>query len=195
MTLLDSDSVEKACAAGASVLEEDWNDLDGQDRAEIRAVVVAALGSYLDRADEECPGCACCEAATEAATLNRRTVAVWLNRLADLVADRIPAGRPGSPAQIVAAITAELSRLRSLQGDTREEWAVFWGADNPNGAAWTPERGPANNQGRPLDMDLLVMDHEEGARQFVKGATRFRLARRTVSTSPWSEVTDSEVTR
>ena len=57
-------------------------------------------------ADDGCPGCTCCDVATH----HKATTALWWKRLADL------AGVPSdSPAQIVAALTAEMRHGRDAR--------------------------------------------------------------------------------
>lgn len=77
-------------------------------------------------------------------------------------------------------------RHRDTMPGAREEWAVFWGADDPNKAGWWPGKA-----GTVIDSDLLERDDEQDARHFARGIGA-RVARRTITRTPWVEAASTE---
>lgn len=111
-----------------------------------------------------------------------------LRRLADLVELlEVSDGAREHPAwrKSINEAVADSKRLLAEpaeEAETREEWAVFWGCDDPNEAhPYMPddEYGP-NGFVRCMD--------EATARWFIRNEHPGELCKRTVSTTPWSVV-------
>ena len=98
----------------------------------------------------------------------------------------IPAPDPyPAVAEILGDATPGVDPL-TAGGDEFVQWVAWWGADNPDAAAWRP--------GQPRESmiwsNTILFDDEPQARAFMARCTRpgTRLGCRTVRYSPWQHM-------